>query len=163
MHYVSFSPSREKLLSKASLASGRRIGYFLAAVGIILLGSGTYLFCKERSLLAHSQHATARLVEWQEKRTHFGLQYIPVFAYEDNTGRQWKIVSSRSTHAPIRALDQTAEVVYPTDNPGQGQLEDFFTRWGAALFLGIPGAVLAVVGYIGTGIFEWLERTSHAS
>lgn len=157
LHTVS-PAQRATWLNQPALASGRRLGYFFAVLGVASLATGAAFFCQERRFLVEAERAVAIVVAVEQGRNRQGTTYTPVLAFNDGKGQEHRVKSGASGNPASLAAGETAVVFYSPDDPARWQRDGFLVRWGTTLIFGIPGALLTTIGYIGAGIFEWLER-----
>jgi hypothetical protein len=75
--------------------------------------------------------------------------YYPVFIYEVD-GKTYEEQSNSGSNPPSYRVGESTQLTIDPENPSEFLPEDFFSRWGGSLILGIFSFILSLIGSIGT-------------
>jgi hypothetical protein len=131
-----------------SIASWKILAPALIAVMVTWLMISCVIFIS-------SVRATGRVVQLVEKGSGDDVCYYPVTVFRDTAGIEHTIRSSGSSNPPRFPVGSTVSVLYRTQNPDAGMIEDRFMM-GIAPLLFIALGVF--YGSIGLVIGRWLQK-----
>ena len=73
---------------------------------------------------------------------------MPVFAFNDETGRQWRVTSRVGNGASPYHVGDTVMVFYAAQNPAVAQIGDISSTFGVTAVLAFCAVFCLVLGYL---------------
>jgi hypothetical protein len=136
----------------------------LIITGIILLGSGVWLFFRQRTRIARAITAEGVVIEqlrqrasgeYLYKRTAEGIKiekkylYRPVIRFKTEDGRTIKFSPPMATRPARCQVGDKVAVLYDPDKPQQAQINAFTYLWFYVLMLLFFGLFFLAIGLLG--------------
>src|SRR5476651_1945855 len=85
------------------------------------------------SIFISSVRATGRVVQLVQKGSGDDMYYCPVTVFRDKAGIEHTIQASGGSNPPRFPVGSTVSILYRTQNPEAGRIEDRFIMWIAPL------------------------------
>ena len=121
--------------------------FILVSIGMLI---GAFLLYRNTSLfVAEALRTEGTVVALARSRSSDSTTYRPVVHFTNQQGEIIEFISLTSSNPPSYSKGQQIEVLYYQNEPQKARINDFFSLWGASVFLGGLGAVFFLLG---TGI-----------
>jgi len=147
-HWLNLGCNQTSMLALKSIASWK----ILAPVIIVIMVSWLMISCV---IYISSVRATGTVVKLVEKGSGDNICYYPVTVFRDTAGMEHTIHSSGGSNPPRFLVGSTVSVLYRTQNPDAGMIEDHFMMWIAPLLFIVLGIFY---GCIGAAVGWWLKK-----
>ncbi len=136
------------------LQSGRRLSFGATRAAFVVVGPlfiliGIIWYWHSYQVTASALHAdgqVVRVVEHPDNVHPNRQRFYPVFVYKDQQGIEHTIESDSGSNPPSHRVGDAVGVLYHAGGEEKAILYDWFTIWGAALFLSLLGLIFLAVG-----------------
>ena len=126
--------------------------YLFAVLGVgMLIGAGVSVV-HTRAFLAHATRTQGTVVALQPRHskmtstnTHDSVTFVPLVRFS-HAGQVSDFTGTTSSNPPRYHIGETVPVLYVETDPFGARIDSFFSVWGAAMILGILGAVFLLIG-----------------
>ncbi len=131
----------------------RAFGTLFAAVGVIVLIFGAFVFNSESSFLNSSDHAQGTVVDqlWKTVDDEDGVTEVtyPIIEYVNaRTGKAIRATGSVGSYPPDFNVGDRVEILYDPRNPGLVTVNTFWDIWMGSIITLILGTAFTIVGVI---------------
>ena len=134
------------------------IKYIFALIGLAMLFGAYSLYSGTQSFLETAVSTQGTVIDLRRSRSSDGDDtYAPVVQFNTNGGESIEFTSSTSSNPPSYSRGEPVEVLYQEDSPYDAKIKGFFSLWGAALIVGIFGAIFFLIGF--SIIFFGMKKT----
>lgn len=123
---------------------------FLLWIGLLFLGTGTFVLYERVDFIKNGTVAVATVVDMNGRENSDGdMTYAPVFLFINHNNEKIIYEYSIASHPPDWSIGEKAKVVYRKDFPGKVVLLTYFGSFGVAVILiSIALACLSIsIGY----------------
>jgi hypothetical protein len=131
-----------------SIASWKLIAPALIAIMV------TWLMVSSVIFVSHAR-ASGKVVQLIQSGSGDEAIYIPVTVFHDAAGVEHKIQSSGGSNPPRFPVGSTVSVLYRTDNPDAGMIEDHVLMWIVPLVFIALGIFYGSIGIV---VDRWLQK-----
>jgi hypothetical protein len=131
----------------------------LAPVFIAVMALWLMISC---AILFSSVRAEGMVTQLIEKHSGDDVYYCPVTVFRDSSGVEHTIRSSGGSNPPRFPVGAKVSVLYRTQNPDAGYLEDRFMLWIAPSLLIVISVFYGAVGFIISRLLQKKESRNAA-
>lgn len=133
------------------------LGGIFAAVGLVFVGGGGWIYLADRELAANGVHAQGTVIDVVGSRDSDGDHtYRPVVEFLDEGGTRHEFTGKVGSNPPAHSTGESVDVIYSPWSPADAMIDSFVDRLLLPLAFGGFGAVFAAVG--GGMLFAWFRR-----
>jgi len=138
-------------------------GLFIIS-GVALVGSGVFMFFRQRAKIRRSLPAVGVVIElmrhraegeYAREKTAAGVKikskylYRPVVRFKTETGRTIRFVASVASRPMPYQVGEQVAVIYNPDNPQEAQINRFLYLWFYVVMLIFFGVFTLAMGLLG--------------